>query len=195
MDGRKRTVFVLSGLIVAAALLAVYWGCEMIGKNESSKSQRGEEEELGENEADAAEQDSAGRLADEGKTSVGVEEKREEMALRSIPEVRTSREGKGGQVESRSEVGRHREQGPPLGNLEEPGDKVLIDDFEHTLFWRPVAWENANDCEISLVERGEGRVLLLVCGEGDHEKAGARLEFGTGVDVSDFKAVTLKLSS
>jgi hypothetical protein len=73
---------------------------------------------------------------------------------------------------------------------EEKG-RLIIDDFEGKLHWKPVSWTNANDCDLSPGEVNNGH-LSIRCKPGKEEKAAIQLRFPRPLDLSGFHYVAVR---
>ena len=121
-----------------------------------------------------------------------TEAKREDgpgTGLRPIPPISPTRQGSGA-TPAPATGGSGLSEGVADGGAKVEVDRVL-DDFEGRLAWQPIAWENSNDCDISIVRVDGAQALSLVCRPGAKDKSGAMLQFASGADFSPFKALVL----
>ena len=73
---------------------------------------------------------------------------------------------------------------------EEEG-RLIVDDFEGELLWKPVSWTNANDCDLSPDKDDTGR-LTVRCKPGKEEKAAIQLRFPRPLDLSEFRYMAVR---
>jgi hypothetical protein len=106
--------------------------------------------------------------------------------LREIPEIKATREAA---LKEGKEAGAEAAEGATKTVEAELEKERTLDAFEGQLVWQAIAWDNANDCDIAVVEDKDGHALSLKCKAGEQEKAGATLNMGAGADVSRFKAL------
>jgi len=114
--------------------------------------------------------------------------------LRPIPSIWTSPEAARGEAAGREfpEAPAPQEPGrkPARGEVSE----LALDDFEGGLRWKPVTWENANECSVSLASSDTGTALALECRDGSQEKAGGCLSFAPPLDLSGFNVLALDVT-
>ncbi len=112
--------------------------------------------------------------------------------LRPIPEIRTGREqiqNRGVQEGSVVPDAREEPAGEPTAARQ--WRELVLDDFEGALRWKPIAWENANDCDVSLANLAGVNALAIECKAGGRDKAGAMLSLPSPVDLSSFAVLSL----
>jgi len=109
--------------------------------------------------------------------------------LREIPEVKATREAALKEGKKAGEAAAEAAEAATKKVQAELEKERTLDAFEGQLVWQAIPWDNANDCDIAVVEEKDGHALSLKCKAGEQEKAGATLNMGAGSDVSRFKAL------
>lgn len=131
------------------------------------------------------------RVAHETKKP-GRSEKTE--GLRPIPAIRATPEnGSNGHRPERENHSNERKR-PGGWTPATEGERLIADDFDDGLRWKPVSWTNVNDCELSLYsdDADQGGWLSVQCNPGEEGKAAIQLDLPRPLNVAAFDYVSVR---